>query len=92
MATSNPTPAKTVFSFKAPEAQSVQLAGDFTGWDQAPLSLKRAKNGLWKTTVVLPPGNYQYRFLVDGQWRDDPSCDTRVPNPFGAENCLRQLS
>ena len=82
---------KTVFSFKAPEAQTVQLAGDFTGWEHSPLSLTKSKNGLWKMTVALAAGSYQYRFLVDGQWRDDPACATRVPNPFGAENCVRQI-
>ena len=75
----------------APEAQTVQLAGDFTGWELEPMSLKKLKNGLWKTTVALEAGHYEYRFLVDGQWRDDPECATRVPNPFGAENCVRQI-
>ena len=82
---------KTIFSFMAPEAQTVQLAGDFTDWELAPVSLKKLKGGLWKTTVTLEPGSHQYRFLVDGQWRDDPTCDARVPNPFGAENCVRQI-
>ena len=75
----------------APEAQTVQLAGDFTGWELCPVSLKKLKSGLWKTTVALEAGSYQYRFLVDGQWRDDPDCAARVPNPFGAENCVRQI-
>ncbi len=75
----------------APEAQCVQLAGDFTGWELSPLDLKKLKNGLWKTTVALEAGSYQYRFLVDGQWRDDPDCAVRVPNQFGTENCVRQI-
>ncbi len=91
MATSNNPHPKTVFSFTAPEAQTVQLAGDFTDWELSPLSLKKLKNGLWKTTVALEVGSYQYRFLVDGQWRDDPDCAARVPNSFGAENCVRQI-
>ena len=82
---------KTIFSFKAPEAQTVQLAGNFTGWELYPLSLKKLKSGVWKATVNLEAGSHEYRFLVDGQWRDDPDCTTRVPNPFGAENCVRQI-
>ena len=82
---------KTVFSFMAPEAQSVQLAGDFTGWELYPVGLKKQKSGLWKTTVSLEAGSHEYRFLVDGQWRDDPACTARVPNQFGAENCVRQI-
>ena len=39
---------KVTFSYHAPGAQSVALAGDFTGWDQAPVSMKKDKNGVWK--------------------------------------------
>lgn len=79
---------KVTFSFKAPEAQSVLLAGDFTGWQQAPVELKKDKSGTWKKSISLPPGRYEYRLLVDGQWRDDPNCNQRNPNQFGGENCV----
>jgi 1,4-alpha-glucan branching enzyme len=79
---------KVTFSCCAPEAESVQVAGDFTGWQQAPVGLKKNKGGLWKKTVSLPPGRYEYRLIVDGQWRDDPECKTRQPNKFGGENCV----
>ena len=79
---------KMTFSFLAPEAQTVLLAGDFTGWDQAPLPFKKQKSGVWKTTISLAPGQYEYRLLVDGQWRDDPECVNRRPNQFGGQNCV----
>jgi len=79
---------KVTFSYAAPEAQNVSLAGDFTGWQQAPLTLKKDKGGVWKKTVSLPPGKYQYRLLVDGQWRDDPQCRERQANEFGGQNCI----
>lgn len=79
---------KVTFSLVAPDAQSVQLAGDFTDWQQAPLELKKFKGGLWKKTVSLEPGEYQYRLLVDGQWQDDPNCVLRQPNEFGGQNCI----
>ena len=83
---------KVTFSYVAPEAQSVLLAGDFTGWQEAPVSLKKDKNGAWKKTVSLPPGRYEYRLLVDGQWRDDPECPSRQPNQFGGQNCVRVVN
>ncbi len=83
---------KATFSLTEPSAQSVQLAGDFTEWDKNAIALKRQKDGLWKVAVSLPPGTYQYRFLVDGQWRDDPACESRVPNPFGDANCVREIA
>ncbi len=79
---------KVTFSFEAPEAQSVSVVGDFTGWQQAPLDMKKDKKGVWKKAVSLPPGRYEYRLLVNGEWRDDPQCPNRVPNQFGGENCV----
>ena len=79
------------FSFSAPGAQSVLLAGDFTHWQKQPLPLHKQSNGVWKTTVTLAPGTYHYKFLVDGEWRDDPDCTLRVRNPFGTEDAVLQV-
>jgi 1,4-alpha-glucan branching enzyme len=83
---------KETFSFVEPHAASVKLAGDFSEWDKHPIELKKERDGVWKATVTLEPGTYHYRFLVDGQWRDDPNCPTRVPNPFGAQDCVRRVA
>ena len=69
----------------------MQLVGDFTHWQENPINLKRQRGGTWQVTLPLPPGTYHYRFLVDGQWRDDPECTVRVTNPFGGENSVRQI-
>jgi len=79
---------KVTFSYLGGEAKTVLLAGDFTGWEQAPVGLKKDKGGVWKKTLALPPGRYEYRLLVDGQWRDDPQCINRRPNQFGGQNCV----
>ena len=88
MAKQTKSKLKVTFSFTAPEAQTVLLAGDFTSWQQAPLTLKKSKTGVWKKAVSLPAGRYEYRFLVDGEWRNDPLCTHREPNQFGGENCV----
>ena len=79
---------KVTFTFTAPHAQSVLLAGDFTGWQEAPLPLKKSTAGVWKKTISLPAGRYEYRLLVDEQWQDDPNCSLRQPNQFGGQNCV----
>jgi len=79
---------KVTFSIVAPEARSVKLAGDFSGWENRPIELKKLKTGQWEATLTLPVGKYEYRYLVDGEWRDDPNCPTRVPNAFGGQNCV----
>ena len=83
---------RQTFSFSAPDALSVQLVGDFTQWQERPIGLQKGADGIWRTTVELSPGTHHYRFLVDGQWRDDPDCIFRAPNPFGGENMLRQVA
>jgi 1,4-alpha-glucan branching enzyme len=83
---------KVTFSIVAPDATVVTLAGSFTNCNQAPIELKKEKNGVWKKTLTLDPGSYEYRLLVDGQWQDDPQCEQRVPNPFGTQNCLRLVA
>ena len=80
------------FAFSVPDAVSVQLVGDFTQWQQSPINMRKGADGIWRTTVELSPGTHHYRFLVDGQWRDDPDCILRAPNPFGGENMMRQVA
>jgi 1,4-alpha-glucan branching enzyme len=84
--------AGQTFAFNAPAAMNVQLVGDFTQWQKSPISLRKDERGVWKATVSLAPGTYHYRFLVDGQWRDDPECTLRVTNPFGSHNSVRQVA
>lgn len=83
--------SKQVFSYRAPTALSVMLAGDFTHWQKEPIPMKRGKDGIWKSSVALEPGVHHYRFLVDGQWQDDPECELRVSNPYGGENSVRSV-
>src|SRR5438045_9656338 len=80
MASNKTEKQKVTFSYVGSDAQTVSLAGDFTGWEQAPVSLKKAKGGEWKKTIELPAGKYAYRLRVDGKWREDPHCTTSQPN------------
>lgn len=84
-----PAQRRVSFSLSAPDARSVKIAGNFTGWEAAAREMTRDRNGSWRTRVTVPPGQLEYRFIVDGQWVDDPKCDARKPNPFGGENCTR---
>ena len=72
----------------APKAKSVALGGDFNGWNPKRSVAQMEKDGTWKIALELAPGKYQYKFLVDGQWQNDPKCNACVPNSFGTLNCL----
>ena len=87
-----PHDRKMTFSLYAPEAGCVSLAGDFNSWNLDVHPLEKASDGLWERVVCLPPGRYEYKFVVDGQWHNDPRCTVYTPNPFGGENCVVILS
>lgn len=80
------TKKRVDFSLFAPDAAEVKLAGDFTDWQDSPAEMRKLKSGAWKKTVYLPLGAYHYRFVVDGEWTNDPDSALREPNPFGDEN------
>jgi 1,4-alpha-glucan branching enzyme len=76
------------FVFHAPKAKSVSVGGDFNNWNPKTAAAKQGKDGSWKAKMNLSPGKYQYKFMVDGQWINDPKCNTCVPNSFGTLNCV----
>ncbi len=82
---------KQTFRIVNPDAERVLLVGDFTQWQTGPIPMKKDNNGVWTATVSLAPGTYNYLFIVDGQWCEDPECPARVPNPYGGENMVRQV-
>jgi 1,4-alpha-glucan branching enzyme len=82
-------PKKVQFEFSAPEAREVFIAGEFNNWDTRVNPLKKDQNGMWKLTLPLMPGRYEYRFLTDEKWENDRSCSGCVPNTFGSMNCVR---
>ena len=83
---------KETFQLIAPDAEEVLLLGDFTNWEENPVLLRHQNDGIWKISLPLDPGRYEYRFVVDGQWRDDVKCHHRVSNQFGTQNCVRDVA
>jgi 1,4-alpha-glucan branching enzyme len=75
------------FKLAASEAQSVSVAGSFNNWDVKRTPLRKEVN-CWTTVITLPRGNYEYRFVVDGKWMDDPGAKESIQNPFGGRNAV----
>jgi hypothetical protein len=80
------------FSLYAPEAGCVSLAGDFNAWSPDDCPLEKSPRGMWERVLALPPGRYEYKFVVDGLWQNDPRCTVYAPNPFEGENCVLIVS
>ena len=79
------------FSLNAAEAKEVILMGDFNNWNPKKHPMKKDDNGKWTKAVLLPPGQYEYKFLVDGQWKEDPQNDRTCSNKFGSYNNVFNL-
>jgi 1,4-alpha-glucan branching enzyme len=79
---------EVVFTYDLnPTAKEVYLAGDFNRWDpQADPMVK--KDGIFRITRSLAPGEHQYKFVVDGQWCVDPAATSQVPNEAGSMNSV----
>ena len=81
----------TTFTFDVkPEAREVYVVGDFNDWDpRADRMVKR--QGAFRKSLRLKPGEYQYKFVVDGEWHSDPSAAVQVHNEFGTLNSVIQV-
>jgi chromosome partitioning protein len=77
-----------IFVASYPQASSVQIAGDFNDWQPEKTPMRRANDGSWQARIPLKKGTYHYRFVVDGQWQQDPYNDSTEPNPYGGVNSV----
>jgi hypothetical protein len=54
-----------------PDAKSIYVAGDFNSWNPVELPMNKTASG-WELPYVLAAGNYEYKFVADGNWITDP--------------------
>ena len=74
------------FSLENTNANEVFLIGDFNEWNPKTHPMKSDGNGTWVRNVTIPPGKYEYKYMVDGQWKEDPQNGQLSPNCFGTYN------
>ncbi|MDA3814360.1 MAG: alpha-amylase family glycosyl hydrolase [Candidatus Cloacimonetes bacterium] len=65
----------------------VFIAGDFNNWNPEGLELTET-NGLYKISLELEQGRYEYKFIVDGNWTIDDSADEFSLDKFGNRNSV----
>ena len=75
-----------IFTFFAPKARQVSLTGNFNSWLPDATPLKNMGAGKWAVPLMLRSGEYEYRFVVDGRWSEDPRASQRVASPYGGFN------
>lgn len=73
-----------------PEAGKVILAGSFNAWDEEFLHMNRVEDG-WELRADLPPGYYEYKFIVDGEWMHDPANAKKIRNEHNTFNSILEV-
>lgn len=75
-----------VFKFHAPPGTKIYVAGTFNNWDSTSIKLGHHGKGTYTAMILLSPGKYEYKFIVNGEWRNGPEGSEQVPNAFGTTN------
>lgn len=89
MATIPTGSAPTGFSLYAPGARSVSLISDFNGWSsEHSVQLHPLGHDEWGVAVKLPPGSYQYAFLINGRKVVTDPAARQVNDDFGHKNAI----
>jgi len=63
------------------DAKKVIIAGSFNKWDDRLFKMNKTESG-WELTLQMKPDIYQYRFIVDGQWIEDPDNNNKIINEY----------
>lgn len=87
----DPTNAVVTVEISWPGAQDVYVAGSFNDWQPDSTPMSEVEGGLWRKELNLKPGCYEYRFVVDGNWVDDPKAMEWIPNEFGTANAVLRV-
>ncbi len=85
-------PREVIVRYRDAAASDVRIAGDFNGWvpDKGVRSLieSEGQTRVWTKILQLPPGTYQYRYVVDGEWREDPENPEVVTSALGGRSSV----
>jgi 5'-AMP-activated protein kinase regulatory beta subunit len=82
---------RIIFSYDDSQARAVAVLGDFNNWHESSHRMKRDEKGRWQKIMILPPGDYEYKFIVDGQWQTDPHNPHKCANSFGSFNNILRV-
>jgi hypothetical protein len=68
-------------------ASNVILSGSFNNWNESELRMKK-EDSKWSFQLNLPPGIYEYKFIVDGNWTHDKRNPITVKNQHETLNSI----
>ncbi len=71
-------------------AKQVILTGSFNNWDEESIQMKYKTDG-WEIHLSLAPGIYEYKFIVDGKWMEDPANREKRRNEHDTYNSVLRV-
>ena len=80
------------FTYADPMAKAIFVAGQFNNWSPTANPLKKDDTGIWTASISVKPGKYQYKFVVDGDWRLDPTCPDSADDGTGNMNSVKTVA
>lgn len=83
--------SEVTFQIEAEEGSQVYVAGTFNCWNPKEHQLTPDDNGAYCTTLRLPKGTHQYKFVINDVWCVDPGCEDWTPNGVGSLNSVLSL-
>ena len=84
-----PVAKSVTFTVHAEKGKDVFVAGQFNNWDPTAKKMAyKAREGVYAATIKLAPGEYQYKFVIDGTWCADPENANAVQNDQGTFNSI----
>ncbi|MFH1755327.1 MAG: glycogen-binding domain-containing protein [Candidatus Latescibacterota bacterium] len=75
----------------APGAMRVAVSGSFNSWNPEAAPLRPAGDGWWEVYIELPPGRYEYTYVIDGVWQTPPEAQITVDDGFGGRNGILDI-
>ncbi len=78
---------RVTFEVQAAPGQVVCVAGSFNDWEPCKQLLEK-ENGVYRGTMMLAPGVYEYKYVIDGDWRLDEINPNFAANDFGTLNSV----
>lgn len=77
------------FRYNGRPGKRVFVAGTFNNWDSEKHQLEYSEEeNCYILLIELPPGTYQYKFLVNGKWKIDPDNHEWALNGHGTLNSV----
>jgi len=85
-------PREVTFMIDHPGASEISLIGEFNNWSPDATPMRLMGSGMWSVKVMLPPGRYSYKFLIDRRQKlPDPAATGSEPDGFGGVNSVKNV-